>query len=153
MKKILIFLILLYSAFSFVSAQKVPQLNAGILSTELFSTSVPTYRLTPLLSEDERDNRNDKLIGVLLNILLPGLGSFVIGDTVGGVICLSGQVISAAAFWTSFGLYISYINNPNDSLVPIIDVLAYGGLAGVAVFSIIGIIAPFIYVNNRTSEE
>ena len=86
MKKVLLIgLLLAVAAFSW--GQNVPKLGAGVLSSNLLNQPTISIfpEITPMSYQTERDLR-DRLYAILFNLLIPGVGSFIIGDLTGGLI-------------------------------------------------------------------
>ena len=142
MKKILVTLLLVISA-TFVCAGESRSLFDLYWNTTLFPVDYSMLShgsfLEPLSEstslEIEGHKRTDRLIGVLVNLLIPGLGSLIIGDTTGGIITMAGYYLSFAAVYG--GIFI---------LNPIISVT---GLLGMLGFGIYAIVSPFTYVKNK----
>jgi hypothetical protein len=136
MKKMIFFVLLVAIAVPAAWSQEVPQLGVGIISSELTGPGSLT-----LYSNSSRDT-TDKVVGVGFNLLIPGLGCFIIGDTTGGLWSLLGVGLSAVSLGLTTSAYV---------LTGDWEYLAYSITSGLLLlfFEVYNIVRPIVYVNNR----
>ena len=119
----------------------------GIAGARDFSLSFSNTPFTPnLLSQDNAEKaENKKITAFLLNFFLGlGIGSFVQGDTTGGIIGLSGDLGGYALFLAGY-FYIRYYGFMATKYV--LMPLIFGGSAVIAAFRIFQLVRPFTYAN------
>ncbi len=159
MKKVLIPLLLVISA-TFVCAGESQSLfdlywNTTLVPVDYSFLSQVSF-LEPLSDstsrEIERDRKTDRLIGVLVNLLIPGLGSLIIGDTKSGIISMVGYYLSVAVGFGGYFVYYPMAETagtyPGLAMQNGIIISGFG-LLGMVVFTIYGIASPFTYVKNK----
>lgn len=134
MKKMIFLVLLVAIAVPAAWSQEVPQLGVGIFSSELTGPGSLT-----LYSNSSRDT-TDKVVGVGFNLLIPGLGCFIIGDTTGGVTSLLGVSLSALTFSLTLAFY--------DGSALDLATLITSGIT-LTLFEVYNIVRPIVYVNNR----
>ena len=122
-----------------------------------FLHPIPTQALTPYAlssTQVKSRRRRDGTVGVLGNLLVPGLGSAVIGDRLG--------VWDAIAYWGSLSIglaaitieALAHFDNPN----PQINTTALNVTAGISfgfagVFYLLDLISPIHYARHRSYSE
>lgn len=108
------------------------------------------------LSSDQRyfiytEKKKEPLIGFLLNFLIGlGIGSFVIGDSVGGMNQLIGELIGIGVSGLSAG--IGSAMGTSNPLAFVFALAALGGLVTLLVYRIGGWIRPFDYTKEYNNE-
>jgi hypothetical protein len=123
--------------------------NINELSNAIkYSSTLNISDRTSLYNKYEK-NIGTSFIGFSLNtFILPSLGSFIIGDTAGGIRSAIG--IGSSGLLLGLGLYgiqgVHYVNSPNFIYFQISMGMAIVGLAGFLVFETINIFSPFYYV-------
>ncbi len=159
MKKVLVSLLLIISA-TFVCAGESQSLfdlywNTALIPVDYSFLSQDSF-LEPLSDstsrEIESEKRIDKLIGVLVNLFIPGLGSLIIGDTTGGITAMVGYYLSLAVAYGGMYVYYPFVIMAGVSMDSALTngiIISGAGLLGMIGFAIYGIASPFTYVKNK----
>jgi len=167
-KRVLIFLIVSAFSANFTFAQsdsekEISDLNAGFMLTdEGYFNNFPSYQfdsvnrpltLIPLSSTAAQRAKDDQLVAFLLNFFIGmGIGSFYQGDTVGGVICLGGELLGAGLITIGFiGMYRTILDTSADEDISFDDKSFAVIIAGAAVYTaarIFSYIRPSMYANS-----
>lgn len=97
------------------------------------------------------DKKKEPLVGFLLNFLVGlGIGSFVIGDSEGGITQLAGELIGLGVY--ILGATMSAFMGTNNPMGIVVLLAGIAGLVTMLVYRIGGWLRPFDYTKDYNAE-